>query len=120
MIERGVERPFPLSAALTRGQVAFSSHMLLSQPAQILSVCHAAGKWLSYTKSKREPVSFPDIFKDQKNTWLETQGFSEASPPTRLGGTKLKQLPNTSNTQLAFDLGPIYGLDLPFIHLGDS
>jgi len=98
LIKPGMERPLLLAAALMRGQVAVSSHTLLPQPAQILPVCHAAGGWLSHTKPNRYTVSLPAVFKDQKNMWLQMQGFSQALPPTRLGGTKLKQLPNTSNT----------------------
>lgn len=41
-------------------------------------------------------------------------------PPMRLGGAKLKQLPNASNRQLSLDLGPVYGLDVPITHPGDS
>lgn len=51
-----------------------------------------AGGWLSHTKPNRKTMSFPAIFKDQKNAQLETQGFSQALSPTRLRGTKLKQL----------------------------
>lgn len=62
VIKPGMERPFPLSAALTRRQVAVYSHILLSQQAQILPVCHAAGEWLRHTKPNRKTVPFSDIF----------------------------------------------------------
>lgn len=112
-----VTRPSPLSAALTGGAggCLFTCYFS-SWHKSFLFV--AAGGWLSHTKPNREAVSFPAIFKDQKNAWHETQGFSQALSPTRLRGTKLKQLSNTPITQL--DLGPVYGFNLAIIHPGDS
>lgn len=64
--------------------------MLLPQLAQSLPVCHAAGGWLSHTKPNRETVSFPDMFKDQENTWLEAQDFSQGLASNEIGRGKTK------------------------------